>query len=416
MKNITNHQSIVLIFFLSLLAACQPDKAEKEQEIPPDSYTETAISDRWVYLTEAQMEAIGIELGHIEKKDLAQTIKVNGILKVPNQNKAFATPLFNGVVRTLEVEAGSFVREGQIVATVFNPELTRMQQQLRQTSIEIDLAATEVRRQQGLVEGNASPLKNLQQAEAELEILRSKKESLARQLENLGVTEKDHSSDIPVRAPLSGTVSKVAAQIGSNVDLGSPIAEIVNNSRLHLDLFIYEKDLPKIKVNQKIHFTLTNNPLREYDATIFSIGASFEDDSKAIRVHASIRGDKSGLIDGMNITALVSLDDALVSAVPVSALVNDQGTDFLFVRRDQKPGEALVSRSGGAIGGAAVSSSREETGKTYLFEKIPVAKGITAVGYSEITPLTGLSPEAEIIVKGAFFAFAKMTNTEDHAH
>ncbi len=53
------------------------------------------------------------------------------------------------------------------------------------------------------------------------------------------------------------------AQLDSNVDVSSPIAEIVNNSQLHLDLYVYEKDLAKVKPNKTIHFTVTNNAGKE---------------------------------------------------------------------------------------------------------------------------------------------------------
>jgi cobalt-zinc-cadmium efflux system membrane fusion protein len=42
-------------------------------------------------LTAEQMKSIKIELGSIEKKQLTASLKANGILKVPNQNKANAT-------------------------------------------------------------------------------------------------------------------------------------------------------------------------------------------------------------------------------------------------------------------------------------------------------------------------------------
>jgi cobalt-zinc-cadmium efflux system membrane fusion protein len=81
---------------------------------------------------------------------------------------------------------------------------------------------------------------------------------------------------------LSGTVSNVFAKIGSYVDVSSPVAEIVDNSSLHLDLNVFEKDLPYLKVGQTIHFTLTNNPANEYDAQVYSIGTAFENESKTI--------------------------------------------------------------------------------------------------------------------------------------
>ena len=50
--------------------------------------------------------------------------------------------------------------------------------------------------------------------------------------------------------------------------------EIVDNSQLHLDLYVYEKDLSKLKVGQTIHFhPPTNNAGKEFDAK-FSASAT----------------------------------------------------------------------------------------------------------------------------------------------
>jgi hypothetical protein len=178
--------------------------------------------------------------------------------------------------------------------------------------------------------------------------------------------------------------------MGSYVAISTAVAEIVDNSQLHLDLYVYEKDLSKLKNNQLIHFTLTNNPGKEYDAQIYSLGSSFEGASKAVTVHAQVQGDKTGLIDGMSITAVISLEKATVKAVPTDAIVTYQGQDYIF-RQTQK---------------------HSETGLT--FEKIPVAKGTTDVGYTEITLLKEIPSDARIVVKGAFFVLAKMTNTGEH--
>ena len=185
------------------------------------------------------------------------------------------------------------------------------------------------------------------------------------------------------------------AQLGSNVDVSAPIAEIVNNTLLHLDLYVYEKDLAKVKPNQTIHFTVTNNAGKEYDAEIFSIGTAFESNTKTIPVHAKVMGDKTGLIDGMNVTANISLNKATVSAVPTEAIVSYQGQDFIFIVVDSS---------------SSNKGMQKENQKTMAFEKIPVAKGTTDVGYSEITLLKEIPANAKIVVKGAFFILAKMTN------
>ncbi len=54
--------------------------------------------------------------------------------------------------------------------------------------------------------------------------------------------------------------------------------------------------------------------------------------------------------------------------------------------------------------------------KETTFEIIPVAKGTTEVGYTQITLLKEIPKDAKIVVKGAFFVMAKMTNAGEGEH
>lgn len=401
---------------LSILSSCGSKAgSESGKEETHEEVGEADRNENIATLTQEQAKSIGIELGSIEQKELTNSIKANGILTVPNQNKAFVAPLYSGVIKSLNVQPGSFVKQGQTIATIVNPDLIQMQQQLQQVNAQIALSEIEVKRQTELVEGNAAPLKRLQQVQTELTTLKSQRNGLQKQLSSVGASQ-GFSAVIVVKAPISGTVSKVTAQLGSNVDVSTPIAEIVNNSQLHLDLYVYEKDLPKLKANQTIHFTITNNAGKEYDAEIFSIGTAFESGSKTIPVHAKVMGDKTGLIDGMNITALVSLDKSTVPAVPTDAIVSYQGKDYIFIITG-KHSENVHSRIDST---KLTEIKRREKNNEKLeeitFERIPVAKGTTDVGYSEITLLKAIPENTKIVTKGAFFILAKMTNSGEHEH
>jgi len=370
-------------------------------------------------LTEEQIKSIGIEFGSIEKKQLTAALKTNGVLKVPNQNKASINSLYSGVVKSLLVQPGNYVKKGQTIATIANPEFIKTQSDYLNVSAKIGLAELEVKRQKDLNAGNAGALKNLQAAETELSTLRTAKSTLGQQIQLMGINPEKLSngklvSVLSVTSPIGGVVSSVKVELGRYVDVTTPVAEIVDNSQLHLDLFVYEKDLPKLKNNQTIHFTITNNPGKEYDAQIFSLGSSFEGESKAITVHAMVKGEKTGLIDGMNVTAVISLNQITALALPNDAIVTVDGKDYVFVLTEPH-------KEGG--GTAAVRDSLKQNRhpggsveKVYTFERIPLAKGVSDVGYTEITLLKEIPKDAKLVVKGAFFVSAKMTNTEGHEH
>jgi RND family efflux transporter MFP subunit len=390
--------TLSLIFSLLISISSCRGKATVEQTNTGEAAEETEHTNPdEAELTAAQIKTIGIELGYIEQKQLTASLKTNGVLKVPNQNKASINSVYSGVIRSLSIQPGNTVVKGQTIATIANPQFIEVQSEYLGINSKIVLAEQEFNRQKELNAGNAGALKNLQAAEAELRSLRTRKSSLQQQVQLMGINPASLSngqliSVLAVRSPISGIVSNVMVKMGSYIDVTTAVAEIVDNRQLHLDLFVYEKDLPKLRNNQTIHFTITNNPGKEYDAQIFSLGSSFENDSKAVSVHAMVRGDKTGLIDGMTVTANISLDRATRTAIPTEAIVSYQGQDFIFV----------------------VDSVDLKNNLTH-FKRIPVAKGTTDIGYSEITLLKEVASDVKVVVKGAFFILAKQTNTEGHS-
>jgi len=421
--------SAMLFFCFAAITACggksnSTTETAATEEKHEDEHENTSTAT----LTEEQMKTIGVELGVIEEKELTSSLKANGILRVPNQNKASVNSIYSGVIKTLLVQPGSKVGKGQTIATISNPDFIQAQSQYLGVNAKITFAELEVKRQKELNEGNAGALKNLQSAETELRSLRTLKSTLAQQIQLMGINPARLAngkliSVLAVTSPISGVVSDVKVQMGSYVDVTTPVAEIVDNSQLHLDLSVYEKDLPNLKNNQLIHFTLTNNPGKEYDAQIFSLGSSFEGESKAVSVHAKVMGDKTGLIDGMNVTAIISLQKATVPAVPTDAIVNIAGQDYIFMVTDKhaenehhEAGKDTVKHDAKEAHDHKETKAGSEEEKGTTFEKIPVAKGTTEVGYTQITLLKEIPKDAKIVVKGAFFVLAKMTNSGEGEH
>jgi len=249
--------------------------------------------------------------------------------------------------------------------------------------------------------------------------LRTRRASLQQQIQLMGINPNNVSngnlqSMLVVSSPISGTVSNVFAKIGSYVDVSSPVAEIVDNGSLHLDLNVFEKDLPMLKVGQTIHFTLTNNPTTEYDAVVYSIGTAFESDSKTIPVHCTVKGNKTGLIDGMNITAIVSLNNVTSPAVPTEAIVEADGKYYIFIKTNKEPEEHHEEGEEGHDHKEAEKGKEAEPKNTSNFEKIEIIKGVSNMGYTAITFVNDIPKDAVIVTKGAFFINAKLSNTGEH--
>jgi cobalt-zinc-cadmium efflux system membrane fusion protein len=416
-----NHIIISIFCFSLFVASCGNSNQAENKETATEEHGHEESTPTIATLTEEQIKTVGIELGTVENKELTATIKANGMLRVPNNNKGNATTLYGGVIKTLNVQIGDFVKQGQVIATIENPQFIQLQEEFLTIGSKITFAEQEVSRQNELNAGNAGALKNLQNATAELNTLRTRKASLQQQIQLMGINPNSVSnsnlkSALLVTSPVNGVISNVFAKIGSYVDVSSPVAEIVDNSSLHLDLQVFEKDLPLLKVGQTIHFTLTNNPTNEYDAKVFSIGSSFENDSKTISVHCTVTGNKTGLIDGMNITGIVSLSNATTPAVPSEAIVTADGKDYIFVLTDKKPEAHHEEESEEHNKEEETETHKTEEKGSMNFERIEVVKGTSNMGYTAVTFVTDIPANAQIVTKGSFFVNAKLTNTGEHEH
>ncbi len=414
--NINKIKFFAIAGFIVVLSSCGSKSAEPEAKTEPQKVEEKKEGHEEpeptvAALTDEQIKAVGVQLGVVEQKELTATLKVNGALRVPNNNKANATSLYGGVIKSINVQLGDYVRKGQVIATIANPQFIQLQEEYLGTGSKITFAEQELTRQKELNAGNAGAVKNLQSATADLNALRTRRASLQQQIQLMGInpasiTNGNLRSSLVVTSPISGTVSNVMSKIGSYVDVSSPVAEIVDNSQLHLDLNVFEKDLPMLRVGQTIHFRITNNAGEDYNAKVYSVGASFENDSKSIPVHATVQGNKAGLIDGMNITAIVSLNDVTMPAVPNDAIVSSMGKDFIFIVTNKKPHEEEPEEGEKKT----TDSTKKEEARTTNFEKVEVIKGVSNLGYTAITFVNEIPANAKIVTKGSFFINAKLTN------
>lgn len=395
-----SYQKLRISFYLGLILlifiSCKNENQslKEEQESHSESGHHEAESSTITTLTNEQIKEVGISFGKIEDRDLTATLKANGTLRVPNNYKANATSLYGGVIKTLKVQLGDYVQKGQVIATIENPQFIQLQDEYLMIDSRIKLAEQESQRQRILNEGGAGALKNLQSATTELSTLRTRKASLQKQIQLMGINPNhikasNMRTGLAVLSPISGTVSNEFAKIGTYVDVSSPVLEIVNNSSLHLDLQIFEKDLPHVKVGQTVNFTITNNPNTIYAAKVFNIGSSFEDESKTIAIHCTVIGNKNGLIDGMNITGMISIDNVLTPTVKDEAIVEADGKYYIFIIKDKAKNE---------------------------FEKVEVIKNNSNLGYTAITASKELPKSIEIVTKGAFFINAKLENKGGHEH
>lgn len=412
-KNIHQLSGILTLLLLVLISACgSSDPAEVEKEDHSDS------KNKEVELNQAQYDASNIQLGDFELKNLSAVINANGYTKLPPQNQADVSVLVAGLIKKINIIEGQFVKQGQTLAVIESMEFTKIQEAYLTSKSNLELMQLEYERQKTLNEGNANSKKALQKAKSEYEIEKAKYNSLKKQMNTLNLTSSDYAtSTMEIKAPISGYVTDINIKIGTNAEPGQTLFSIVDNSKMHVDLLVYEKDLQKVKVGQTIIFVLTNQDNTEIKGKVFSIGKAFENETKSVAVHADIINDKQTLIPGMYVNALINVGSQQVKALPVDAVVKADGREFIFVLEEdhaEEEGheEEAHDHKAGHSHDDGHAHEEEENEKTYHFKRIEVKTGTTQLGYVQVTVLQELPAHAQIVLKGAYYIQSHLLKSE----
>lgn len=387
MKKIQPGIIAIIISAVLAFASCSNKDGTKGREQTEKKEGKEAPDDNTILLSSEQMKAVDIELGDIAQKNLTSVIKASGQLAVPPQNKADVNVLYGGIVQQINVLEGQAVRRGHVLATLENTDFIKLQQDYLAAKRGFSYIAQEYQRQKELQAAEAGTGKIYQQAEANYNAEKSRLLGMEKQLQQVGISPAsvangNISRQIIITAPISGTVGKININTGSYAEPAKPLMEIVDNSKIHADLTVYEKDLFKVHDRQQVRFILTNQNNQEINGEIYGVNKSFEGETKGIIVHAVIKGNKYGLIPGMYVTALIDVGQQLSDAVPVDAIVRAEGKDYIFVQTGKE-------------------------GNEISFRKVEVTTGVTELGYTQITALEEIPKQTKIIINGAFYVLSK---------
>lgn len=381
-----------VFFAVIILNSCNEKKTEETPEEDETEKTETV-------LTASQYKTIGIETGLVENRNLNKIIKANGYTTVPPQNSAEISTLIGGTVKDIFVLEGTYVNKGKVLATIQNLEVIEMQEDYHSALANIEYLQLEYNRQKTLSDENVNPRKIFQEVKSKLAAERVRAQGAKSKLDALHVSTKGSSSLVPIVAPISGYVGKISIAKGAYAQTGVSLFEVVDNTQMHLDLNVYEKDLGSISVGQVIDFVLTNQSNKSIKGKIFGINKSFSNESKTVAVHAKIESaDAKSLIPGMYVSANINITNATVPALPKDAVVRNADKYFVFVQEEKN------------------EKAKEKHEEEIHFKAIEVIPGTTDLGFTEVKFIDEIPANSKIVTKGAFYLLSAMKGGGEHEH
>ncbi len=379
-----NKSAFSVQYFLSiltistLLISCNSSESEPKEDLSAEG------NKKEIVLTQKQFESSNMLLGKLEKHSFNQSIKSYGVIDVPPENKASVSAYFGGYVKKLSLLEGQFVEKGQVLFTLENPEYIEIQQNFLEAKDQLNYLRSDYERQKILVEDNVSSQKTYLKAEAEYKVTLVRFESLKKKLDLMNLdpnnlNEANIRSEISLTAPISGNISQIHATRGMYLNPDDIALTIINSDHIHLELSIFEKDLPKIMVGQEIHFKLQNDGTKDYVAEVHLVGNFIDPESRTASLHGHLANDKESkfFTPGMYIEAEIFCSSDTLISLSESAIVMLRENNFVLVKTGS-------------------------TGDQLSFEKREVRVGQIKDGFAEILNSSDFNNDDEFLVKGAF--------------
>lgn len=373
---------IIIAIAFSILTSCGNKKTET-------TATEETPSETTVELTDAQLKNSEIITGKIELRNISSLLKVNGEIEVPPQNMISVSVPMGGYLKSTKLLAGMHISKGEVIATMEDQQYIQLQQDYLTAKAHFTSIEAEYNRQKELNQSKASSDKIFQNAQTDYLSQKILIKSLSEKLKLIGVNpdnlnENTISKSINITSPIDGFVSQVKMNIGKYATPTDVLFELVNPSDIHLTLTIFEKDLNKISIGQKIFAYNNTQPDKKYICEIILIGKDVTSE-RTIQVQSHFEQYDKSLIPGMYMNAEVEVSTNNAFVIPNDGLVRFEGKQYVFTQTEKNKYEMQE-----------VTTANNEN-------------GFTQISFADSTEMRNKT----FVIKGAYTLLMKMKNTEE---
>jgi membrane fusion protein (multidrug efflux system) len=292
----------------------------------------------------------------------ATTAELSTALAVTGSVKAVQSAMVKarvaGEIRRLTVREGDRVSTGQLLgqidATEYQWRLRQAEDQVQAAQSQLDLAQKALDNNkalvnQGFISRNAldNSVSSAAGATASLQAARAGAE-LARKA----------VADSEIRSPIAGLIAQRLAQPGERVGIDARILEVVDLSRLELEVAVAPEDVVQLRLGQTAQVQVDGLP-QALPARLVRINPSAQAGTRSVLAYLELpaSAQAAGLRQGLFARGQVELLRKRALVVPASALRYDQAKPYVLAVVD---GQATVRPVSVGSAGSVVLGGKSE--------------------------------------------------------
>jgi Cu(I)/Ag(I) efflux system membrane fusion protein len=302
--------------------------------IPAENSAEGLMADQFK-LTENAMALANIQtsiVGAGKAEDV--TIKLSGKIVENEESNVVQVSYFAGRIEQLNVNSkGEKVRKGQLLATIYSPQLYAAQQELI-TSLSLKES------QPALYKAVRNKLKLWKLSESQIN-----------QIETTGKIKEN----FPVYATVSGTVFEKLVIEGETIKQGQLLFKIANLNTVWANFDVYENQIDQLKKGQEVILSTNAHPNKEFKGKVDFIDPILDTKTRTVKLRVVLPNKEEVFKPGMfvegNIKVFSTGKEALLKVPALAVLwTGERSVVYLKTNSTQAIFEMLEITVGNQIG------------------------------------------------------------------
>ncbi|NOG44180.1 MAG: efflux RND transporter periplasmic adaptor subunit [Calditrichaeota bacterium] len=295
----------LFVFSSLILTSCSEESNAKTIE------TDKSISEEKV--------GIPVKISTLTGSQFEEYLNLTGVIKANSQVKIVAEE--SGILVKLLHEKGSYVKKGAALAIIENKVITANTAQAKASlhEAEINLKSNKVLFSKKAISDNQMKISelNFEKAKASYDLANARSEKLT------------------VSAPISGYVNNRYADVGAYINPASPLFEIVDNSKMKVNIGVAERFIKFIKKGSEIELNFDAFPDLQINSKIDFVAKSIDPENRTFSVESSFANPQGKLAPEMvaNIRLLKMKHENSI-AIPIDALLDSERGRYVFVEQD----------------------------------------------------------------------------------
>jgi membrane fusion protein, heavy metal efflux system len=326
-----NKITITAFVLIVLFYACSLENRKDKASLGKDT--------NYICFEEIQNLSFTIKTEKLKIQNVPDIISCKGkVLSSPDDIAIVSVPI-KGTIKKLNAIPGKFIKKGMTIAIIENSEILKMQEEYLVIRSEYEYCKEDFKRQGELNLENATSMKVMQKAQYEFVKAEARLQSLKKRLELIGIVPDSIEmntlqSSIIVYAPLSGTVSEVAANLGMFCTVETPLCMISGNQNPILQLYADESKIGTIEEGQLVEFSISTTPDIIYNATIIGIEPNNNTDH-IVSIYAQIQKQNENFQIGMPVNADIIAGNQMTLTLPKESIIHRKNETFIIKKIDE---------------------------------------------------------------------------------